>query len=241
MPAQTTAAVAATEMPALLRQHLTGWAGGLPAADRASGGRQRPQRRARLGRPPAAADRHRRPGGPHRRRCAPGGRRAARRLSGPWRARSLTLLPGVLGKAGHTVGRVAFRWTVAPADLPDAGVWVDTASPRLPGWLRPFGGQALVVFDDNGQYLAGRHQAPRRARARDLGRHRAAGPRPGPRAAPGRPGRPAHPRPGPHPERPAHLRQRGFVSRRGRGGVPRPRLVRADAQPRTGERRNVAA
>ena len=32
MPAQTTAAVAATEMPALLRQHLTGWAG-LPAAD----------------------------------------------------------------------------------------------------------------------------------------------------------------------------------------------------------------
>ena len=30
MPAQTTAAVAATEMPALLRQHLTGWAGGSP-------------------------------------------------------------------------------------------------------------------------------------------------------------------------------------------------------------------
>ena len=65
------------------------------------------------------------------------------------------LLPGVLGKAGHTVERVAFRWTEAPADLPDAGVWVDTASPRLPGWLRPFGGQALVVFDDHGQYLAG--------------------------------------------------------------------------------------
>ena len=34
-------------------------------------------------------------------------------------------------------------------------MWVDTDSPRLPGWLRPFGGQALVVFDDHGQYLAG--------------------------------------------------------------------------------------
>jgi GNAT superfamily N-acetyltransferase len=70
-------------------------------------------------------------------------------------ARSFALLPGLLGKAGHAVERVAFRWTEAPAALPDAGVWVDTASPRLPGWLRPFGGQALVVFDDHGQYLAG--------------------------------------------------------------------------------------
>jgi len=74
---------------------------------------------------------------------------------GPSAARSLGLLPGLLGRAGHTVERVAFRWSEAPADLPDAGVWVDTASPRLPGWLRPFGGQALVVFDDHGQYLAG--------------------------------------------------------------------------------------
>jgi hypothetical protein len=39
-------------------------------------------------------------------------------------------------------------------------VWVDTASPRLPAWLRPFAGQALVVFDDHGQYLVA--QAPRR-------------------------------------------------------------------------------
>ena len=70
-------------------------------------------------------------------------------------ARSLALLPGIVGKAGYTVDRVAFRWTEAPADLPDAGAWVDTASPRLPAWLRPFGGQALVVFDGHGQYLAG--------------------------------------------------------------------------------------
>jgi len=118
MPAQTTAAVAATKMPALLREHLVGWAGGLPAADEL-----------RL----VASARNAEPG---------------------WDGRP-QLLPGVLGKAGHTVERVAFRWTEAPADLPDAGVWVDTAQPRLPGWLRPFGGQALVVFDDHGQYLAG--------------------------------------------------------------------------------------
>jgi GNAT superfamily N-acetyltransferase len=155
MPAQTTTAVAAIKMPALLRQHLTSWAGGLPAADELRlvantrnaepGWDGRPQLltgiadpagRTVVAVPPAAASllaHHHGPGG----------------------ARSIGLLPGVLGKTGHTVERVAFRWTEAPADLPDAGVWVDTASPRLPGWLRPFGGQALVVFDDHGQYLAG--------------------------------------------------------------------------------------
>ena len=155
MPAQTTVAVAATEMPALLRQHLTGWAGGLPAADEL-----------RL----VASARNAEPGWDGRPQLLtgigdPAGRTvvavtpaAAALLAhhqGPGGARSLGLVPGVLGKAGHTVERVAFRWTEAPADLPDAGVWVDTASPRLPGWLRPFGGQALVVFDDHGQYLAG--------------------------------------------------------------------------------------
>jgi GNAT superfamily N-acetyltransferase len=74
---------------------------------------------------------------------------------GPGAARSLGLLPGHLGQAGHTVERVVFRWTEAPADQPDAGLWVDTASPRLPGWLSRFGRQALVVFDDHRQYLAG--------------------------------------------------------------------------------------
>lgn len=155
MPVQTTAAVAATALPALLRQHLTGWAGWLPATDELRvvasarnaelGWDGRPQLLTGIGDPagrtvvavpPAAAAllaHHQGPGG----------------------ARSLGLLPGVLGKDGHTVDRVAFRWTEAPADLPDAGVWVDSASPRLPGWLRPFGGQALVVFDDHGQYLAG--------------------------------------------------------------------------------------
>ena len=151
-----TAAAASTTMPAVLRQHLMWWAGALPAADEllvvphARNGRPgwdgRPQLltgiadpagRTVLAVPPAAA---------------------VALLAHPQRHRdasSLELLPGLLGKAGHTVERVAFRWTVTPADLPDAGVWVDTTSPRLPRWLRPFGARALVRFDEHGNYLAG--------------------------------------------------------------------------------------
>ena len=156
MPAPTATTAALTAMPAMLRRHLAGWAGALPASDEllvVSSARNaqpgwdgRPQLltgiadpagRTVVAVPPAAAAEllaHHQP---------------AREAS------NLALLPGLLGRAGHTVERVAFRWTVAPADLPDAGVWVDTASPRLPGWLRPFGGQALVAFDEHGDYLAG--------------------------------------------------------------------------------------
>jgi GNAT superfamily N-acetyltransferase len=155
MPAQTTAAVAATEMPALLRQHLTGWAGGLPAADQlrvvASARNAEPGWDGRPQLLTGIAD-------PVGRTIVAVPQAAAASLAhhhGPGGARRLPLLPDVLGRAGHTVERVAFRWTEAPTDLPDAGVWVDTASPRLPGWLRPFGGRALVVFDHRGQYLAG--------------------------------------------------------------------------------------
>lgn len=151
MPAQTTA----TAMPALLRQHLTGWAGGLPAADElrvvASARNAEP---GWDGRPPLVTG----IGDPAGRTVVAVPPAAAALLAhqqGPSGARGLALLPGVLGQAGHTVERVAFRWTAEPTDLPDAGEWVDTSSPRLPGWLRPFGWQALVVFDDHGQYLAG--------------------------------------------------------------------------------------
>ena len=155
MPTQTTAPVAADAMPALLQQHLTGWAGGLPAADElrvvASTCNAEPGWDGRPQLLTGIAD----PGGRTVVAVTPAAAALLAHHQGPGGARSLAQLPGVLGMAGHTVDRVAFRWTEAPADLPDAGVWVDTASPRLPGWLRPFGGQALVVFDDHGQYLAG--------------------------------------------------------------------------------------
>ena len=49
-----------------------------------------------------------------------------------------------------------FRWSDRPADLPDVGTWVDARDPRVPDWLRPFGHEVLVVWDDEtGAYLAG--------------------------------------------------------------------------------------
>lgn len=175
MSAPTTAATT-TAMPVRLRQHLTGWAGALPAA-------------------------------------------AELLLTHPERphdARSLTALPRLLGKPGHIVERVAFGWTVAPADLPSAGCWVDSTSPRLPGGLRPFGGQALVAFDEHGDYLAGvdikRHD--------ELGHEISVGTEPQARgrglAAPGRPDRPTHTGPGQSSDLPAHVRQPRVVPRRHR-------------------------
>jgi GNAT superfamily N-acetyltransferase len=156
MSALTPTLATSTGLPVVLRQHLIGWAGALPTAaellvvahapNAQPGWDGRPQLltgiadpagRTVVAVPPAAAD------------------ELVSGLDGPRAARRLEKLPGSLGRAGCTVERVAFRWTEAPADLPDAGVWVDTTSPRLPDWLRPFGGQALVTFDDHGDYLAG--------------------------------------------------------------------------------------
>jgi len=55
-----------------------------------------------------------------------------------------------------------FRWTYQPADLPDAGIWIPVDDPRVPPWLHPFGGDALITLID-GVYAAGvgikRHNA----------------------------------------------------------------------------------
>ena len=49
-----------------------------------------------------------------------------------------------------------FRWSTAPADLPDAGEWVSADDPSVPDWLRPFGGEVLVAVDpDTGEHLSG--------------------------------------------------------------------------------------
>jgi GNAT superfamily N-acetyltransferase len=65
-------------------------------------------------------------------------------------------LPGRLGHPDGYVYRAVYRWAVAPVpDLPDAGVWVPANDPRVPEWLRPFGGEALLALDDRGRYLAG--------------------------------------------------------------------------------------
>lgn len=74
----------------------------------------------------------------------------------------LGALPGAVATPG-TAGTGVLRWAQdvpGPRVLPDAGVWLpatlaDTADPRVPPWLRPFGGSVLVALDDDGHYLAG--------------------------------------------------------------------------------------
>jgi GNAT superfamily N-acetyltransferase len=53
------------------------------------------------------------------------------------------------------IERLVFRWTAKPAELPEIGEWVSTADPRVPEWLRPFNGDVLIAWDDEGRYAAG--------------------------------------------------------------------------------------
>jgi GNAT superfamily N-acetyltransferase len=63
-------------------------------------------------------------------------------------------LPGIMGRPGR-VGRGLFRWSALPTASPDTGEWVPTTDERVPDWLRPFNGDVLVAWDDDGKYGAG--------------------------------------------------------------------------------------
>jgi GNAT superfamily N-acetyltransferase len=63
-------------------------------------------------------------------------------------------LPAAAGRPDARVFFGTFRWTMTPTDLPDAGEWIDATDPRVPEWLRPFGGEVLITLID-GQYAAG--------------------------------------------------------------------------------------
>jgi GNAT superfamily N-acetyltransferase len=65
----------------------------------------------------------------------------------------LAAIPRLLGRRG-IAGRGVFRWTTTPTDLPDVGVWIPADDRRVPAWLRPFGGEVLVVLDGDA-YVAG--------------------------------------------------------------------------------------
>lgn len=64
-------------------------------------------------------------------------------------------LRAALGVPGGQLFQGTFRWSEQPVDLPDAGVWLPVEDPRLPAWLLPFGGTALVALDAGGRYMAG--------------------------------------------------------------------------------------
>lgn len=64
------------------------------------------------------------------------------------------------GPAGDIAGALtlmiaAFRWRLDGTDSPDVGEWVPTADDRVPTWLKPFNGDVLIAWDDDGHYGAG--------------------------------------------------------------------------------------
>ncbi len=63
--------------------------------------------------------------------------------------------PPVFGLEEGNIERLVFRWTAKPAELPEIGEWVHTADPRVPEWLRPFNGDVLIAWDEEGRYAAG--------------------------------------------------------------------------------------
>ncbi len=50
----------------------------------------------------------------------------------------LNALPAAVGYPRWAVHDDVFRWSVAPADLPDVGEWAPPTTPGLPSWLRLF-------------------------------------------------------------------------------------------------------
>jgi GNAT superfamily N-acetyltransferase len=74
----------------------------------------------------------------------------------------LAALPAAVGVPG-TAGAGVLRWAQDVPDrdvLPDVGIWLpaalaDDGDPRVPVWLRPFGGDVLVALDEDGRYLGG--------------------------------------------------------------------------------------
>lgn len=77
--------------------------------------------------------------------------------------KALLSLPRAVGSPEFAVHTGRFRWSTAPAPLPDVGEWTLPAGPDLPPWLWLFDREVLVVRDADGRYLAGagikRHDA----------------------------------------------------------------------------------
>lgn len=60
------------------------------------------------------------------------------------------------GGEGAVLGIGVLRWaTEVTADFDRLGVWLPHTDPRVPEWLEPFGGEALVALDEDGEYAGG--------------------------------------------------------------------------------------
>lgn len=49
---------------------------------------------------------------------------------------------------------VMFRWSSEPAALAPVGEWLPAGDERVPAWLKPFGGDVLVLLEDD-RYVGG--------------------------------------------------------------------------------------
>ncbi len=81
-------------------------------------------------------------------------RAGAVRAAVPSVAELATELPAALGRPDARTFAGTFRWAEQVQPLPEAGEWIAATDPRVPDWLRPFGGPALIAFAD-GEYAAG--------------------------------------------------------------------------------------
>ena len=70
---------------------------------------------------------------------------------GPTLADATPALESLLG--GRLVD-VMFRWSTAPTPLETLGEWIPAEDRRVPAWLKPFGGEVLMLLED-GEYVGG--------------------------------------------------------------------------------------
>jgi GNAT superfamily N-acetyltransferase len=84
----------------------------------------------------------------------PPDRAEAVRAAGPTLDAFLDAVPEALGRPGAVAGRGVYRYCLAPPAVEPVGEWVPADDPGVPAWLRPFGGQVLVVREE-GSYVAG--------------------------------------------------------------------------------------
>lgn len=64
-------------------------------------------------------------------------------------------LGAALGRPSWRFGRGIFRWSDSPTASDDPGVWLPTDDPRVLPWLKPFNGDVLVGFAEDGSVAAG--------------------------------------------------------------------------------------